>query len=107
MSTGVQGGNIQSEWVAQVTLSPASVAANTSAEQAFTLVGVRPYHNINVNKPSTQAGLAVVSARAGTDQIFIAFGNFTASPIVPTASEVYNIAVMAPEANNPVTKLGF
>lgn len=74
------------------TLSPASVAANTTAEQTFTVTGVAVGDVIFVNKPTAQAGLGIVGVRvSAANQIAINFGNFTASPIVPTASQVYQI----------------
>jgi hypothetical protein len=76
----------------QATLSPASVAANTSAEQTFTVPGLTVGGVVYVNKPTAQAGLGIVGARiSAANTLAINFGNFTASPIVPTASEVYNI----------------
>jgi hypothetical protein len=79
----------------QVTLSPASVAANTSAEQTFTVPGLTVGGVVYVNKPTAQAGLGIVGARiSANNTLAITFGNFTASPIVPTASEVYNVGVI-------------
>ena len=75
-----------------VTLSPASVAANTTAEQTFTANGVRVGDVVYVSKPTSQAGLGIVNVRvSASNQIAITFSNNTASPIVPTASEVYQI----------------
>ena len=85
-------GNIVKQSVISVTLSPASVAANTSAEQTFTVNGLQVGDHVSVNKPTAQAGLGVVGARVSAENtLAITFGNFTASPIVPTASQVYAI----------------
>jgi|SRR6185369_5586094 len=74
------------------TLSPASVAANTTAEQTFTVAGVAVGDVLFVNKPTAQAGLGIAGVRASAaNQIAITFVNATASPIVPTASQVYQI----------------
>lgn len=79
----------------QVALSPASVAANTTAEQTFTVSGLTLGGVVFVNKPTAQAGLGIVGARvSANNQIAITFSNNTASPIVPTAAEVYNIGVI-------------
>lgn len=108
MSVGIQGGNVRNLWVAQATLSPVSVAANTTAEQTFTFVGLRTFHNVNVNKPSAQAGLGIVNARvSANDTLAITFSNNTGAPIVPTAAEIYNILVASPESGTPTTKLSF
>lgn len=72
------------------TLSPSIVAANTTAEQLFTVTGVKTSDMIVVNKPTSQAGLGIVGARASAaNQVGITFSNNTAAGITPTASEVY------------------
>ena len=78
------------------TLSPAAIAANTSAEQTFTVVGV-DVNDILVGyqKPTAQAGLAIFGGRvSAVDQVGLTFGNFTASSITPTASQVYSFVVV-------------
>jgi len=76
----------------QATLSPAAVAANTTAEQTFTVSGLAVGDYVDVNKPSTQAGLGIAQCRvSAANTLAIAFSNNTASPITPTASEVYQI----------------
>ena len=79
---------------ATATLSPASVAANTTAEQLFTISGVALATDVvvSVSKPTAQAGLGIVGWRVSADnQVGITFSNNTGSPIVPTASQVYTI----------------
>lgn len=72
-------------------LDVASVAANTSAEQTFTVTGLILGDAVFVNKPSLSAGLGVVNARiSAADTLAITFGNFTAAAIDPGA-EVYTI----------------
>jgi hypothetical protein len=91
-------GNIVGEWVLAVTLSPTSVAPNTTAEQSFTIPGLLVGDFIEVNKPSVQAGLAIVNSRvSAANTLQIGFGNLTAATITPTASEVYAISVERPE----------
>lgn len=86
----VSSGNVSGEWVFQLTLSPASVANATSAEQTFACTGVRVGDFVSVIKPTTQAGLGIVNARVSAkDVLAIAFMNATAATITPTASEVY------------------
>ena len=75
------------------TLTPASVAANTTAEQTFTVTGVVSGTPIMVNKPSTQVGLGIMGARVSTTNVIaITFCNATATAITPTAGEVYTVA---------------
>jgi hypothetical protein len=75
-----------------VVLSPASVAANTTAEQLFTVAGARAGDIVTVSKPSAQAGIGIVGARVSApDQVGITFGNWTGGGITPTAAETYLI----------------
>lgn len=82
--------------VNSVTLSPASVAANTTAEQIFPVAGVLVTGVVlAVNKPTEQAGLGIVGMRVSSaGNVALTFVNVTASPIVPTADEVYVIVTL-------------
>lgn len=96
---GIIMGNLQAAGIVSLTLSPSSVAANTTAEQTFTLPGARVGDYVDVNKPSAQAGLGIVNARvSAANTIAITFSNNTASPIVPTASEVYLVRYARPDS---------
>lgn len=79
-----------------VTLSPASVAANTSAEQTFAVPGVRLDDAVvAVNKPTAQAGLGIVGMRVPSEgNVAVTFMNTTADAIVPTASQSYTFVLM-------------
>ena len=100
---GVITGNTQSVGVASVTLSPSSVAANTTAEQTFTVPGILATDVVmDVTKPTAQAGLGIVGSRVtAANTVGITFSNNTASPIVPTASQVYLIAWIRPDSVQP------
>lgn len=103
----VPSGNIKGEWVLAVTLSPASVANATSAEQTFAVQGLLLGDYVSVSKPTTQAGLAIVGSRvSAVNTLAITFGNFTAATITPTASQVYlvNVSRASPltQANVPL-----
>ncbi len=77
-----------------ITLSPAAVNANTSAEQTFTCTGLAAATDtiIGVSKPTAQAGIGIVGWRVSADNtVAITFGNFTAGPITPTASQEYTV----------------
>jgi hypothetical protein len=94
-------GNIWKEGVFSLTLSPASVANATSAEQTFASTGigllVGDYVGVNV---AGQAGLGIVSTRvSAADTLAITFGNFTAATITPTASTVYTVFVVRQQQN--------
>ncbi len=87
-------GNVQNEWVIGVTLSPASVANATSAEQTFAVNGLLKGDMITVSKPTSQAGLGIVNSRCSANGVLaITFMNATAATITPTASEVYLVNV--------------
>lgn len=91
-------GNIPKQSVLSVTLSPTSVSANTTAEQTFTVNGLLVGDMAVVTKPTTQAGLGVVNSRvSAANTLAITFSNNTASPIVPTANEVYFVLVSRPD----------
>lgn len=98
--SGIILGNVQGIGVATVTLSPASVAANTTAEQTFTVPGVNATDIcIDVTKPTAQAGLGIVGFRvSAANTIAVTFSNNTGSPIVPTASQAYQFVVLRPDS---------
>lgn len=100
MASGVITGNLLASGVLTVTLSPALVAANTSAQQTFTVPGLRVGDYVEVNKPTAQAGLAIVGVRvSAADTLAITFGNFTASGITPTAGEAYTVFWARPDGS--------
>ena len=87
---GVLHGNSFAAGVITVTLSPAIVAANTTAEQTFTVPGLQAGDFVSANKPSAQAGLGIVGMRvAGANSLGLTFSNNTAAGITPTAGETY------------------
>ena len=76
-----------------VALTPAAVAANTTAEQIFAVTGVGVNDVVNVNKPSAQAGLGIAGVRVSSaGNVGINFVNATAAAITPTAAEVYSFS---------------
>lgn len=77
-------------------LTPASVAANTTAEQTFTVAGLVTTSTVIVNKPTSQAGLGIAGVRvSAADTLAITFINATASPIVPTAESYKTVEIKA------------
>ena len=103
-STNVVRGNLLFSAVLGPTLSPASVAANTTAEQTFTVNGLATTDFVNVVKPTAQPGLAIGNSRvSAANTLAIVFVNTTASPIVPTAAEVYQVGVDRPEGTLPAS----
>lgn len=77
-----------------VALDPASVSANTTNEEEFTVTGARTGDGVIVTKPTETAGLVIGNARVSdTDKVSITFGNLTGSPIDPP-SETYRIYLL-------------
>jgi hypothetical protein len=71
-------------------LTPAPVVLNTTAEQIFTVTGVRVGDLLQVSKPTAQAGLDIAGIRvAGNNSVGITFLNVTAATITPTAAQTY------------------
>ena len=97
---GIITGNVQSLGVASVTLSPAEVAANTTAEQTFKVPGVRASDVcVAVSKPTAQAGLGIVGWRVSADNtVGITFSNNTAGAITPTAAQSYSFVLARPDS---------
>lgn len=94
--------------VVSATLSPAEVAANTTAEQTFTITGLATGDVVlAINKPTAQAGLGIVGTRVtAADTIGITFSNNTATPITPTAAQIYLVAVHRPYQTKTETTFG-
>lgn len=96
--TTVSEGNIKGQWVLAITISPSSVAPNTTAEQTFAVGGLQLGDMVDISKPTTQGGLGIVNTRVSAAGVLaIAFVNATAATITPTASEIYYIEVSRPE----------
>lgn len=88
--------NIESMAVVTITIDVASVSANTSAEQDFTVPGLRVGDMVFVNKPSVSAGLVVGNARVKqANTLSLTFGNSTGGAVNP-AAETYLLAVFRP-----------
>jgi len=102
-------GNIQKQAVLQTaSITPVAVAANTTAQQSFTGVGLGTQPNDvleYVASPGAfQAGLIVANVTADpttSDKITITFGNLTASPITPNAGS-YTFEVSRPQPGDVV-----
>lgn len=100
MASGIILGNVRAMGIASVALTPAQVAANTTAEQTFTVPGLLLTDIVHgISKPTAQAGLGIVGMRiSALNTIAITFSNNTGAGITPTAGETYQIAWMRPES---------
>lgn len=98
---GVITGNVQSLSAVSVALTPSIVAANTTAEQTFTVPGVvASDFCLGVSKPTTQAGLGIVNTRVtAANTVGVTFSNNTGSGITPTAGETYKFLLVRPDSS--------
>jgi hypothetical protein len=82
----------------QLSIDVASVAANTTAAQTFTISGLRTTDIVlSVSKPSLSAGLGICGARvSAADTVSITFNNNTVGAIDP-AAEVYTFVIFRPD----------
>lgn len=92
-------GNCSNVFALNLTLSPTSIAPNTSAEQTFTVPGVHLGDFVGIqNSGANQAGLDITNSRVTANgTIGITFGNLTAATITPTASTVYTVLIVRGE----------
>lgn len=92
-------GNLVKQSVISVTLTPALIVLNTTAEQTFTVNGLLAGDMVCVNKPTAQAGLGIVGSRVtAANTLGITFSNNTGSSITPTAAQVYKVLVSRPDS---------
>jgi hypothetical protein len=97
-SADIALGNVQLNTMLQATLSPASVANATAAEQTFSVKGLVVGDIVTVQKPTAQAGLGIVGSRVSAkDVLAVTFINATSATITPTAAEVYLLQVVRRE----------
>lgn len=77
------------------TLTPAAVAADTVAEQQFAVIGLEAGQLVQVNKPTSQAGLDIAGCRVVSNNVLgISFMNTTAGTLTPTAAESYSVVAL-------------
>jgi hypothetical protein len=84
-------------------LTPVAVAANTCAEQGFTVTPIPAGATVIVNKPTHQPGLGIAGVRvSAANTIQINYENVTAAAITPTP-EVYTIGVFTTPGPGTIT----
>jgi len=78
----------------RVTLTPASVAANTTIEQVFPVTGVNSEALIILTPPSLTAGIGIAGVRSSAkDEISITFINTTVGALTPPSGEYMIISI--------------
>lgn len=89
--TGAGSTRIGAMYVINAALTPASVGANTTAIQTFTVNGLQVGDSVDINKPSHQTGLSIGNVYvSAANTLQIQYVNTTAGAITPTA-ETYII----------------
>lgn len=84
-STTIARGNVQTEIILQISLTPPSVAANTSVESTYPLPNAIVGDFIEINKPSHTVGLSIGNVRVASPGVMaIQFVNSTAVTIIGT-----------------------
>lgn len=92
--SSIPRGNIDGNWLLQITISPSSVAPNTTAEQTFSVTGLLLGDYCEINKPTAQGGLGIVNSRASAAGVLaVTFANTTTGTITPTSNETYLLQV--------------
>lgn len=83
--------------VLTLTIDPAAVATITTAEQNFTVPGLKVGDFVALNKPSLTAGLGIANVRvSAANTLSVTFVNPTAGSI-DAASETYLLFWFRPE----------
>lgn len=93
--------------VYSVSLAPVFVAANTTAEQTFTVTGLLASTPVWVNKPTWQSGLGIAGVRVSAlNTLAINYANSSAAAITP-ATETYivgNFQIPTPSVSGAVVQ---
>ena len=97
MTHGITLGNAQGVYVVAATITPAEVATITTAEQTFTVNGVKVGDAVQVSPPGHVAGVTIGTARvSAVDTVGITFVNPTAAGVTPGAGS-YIFTIYRPE----------
>lgn len=98
MTHGITLGNTAGIYTVAASITPAEVATITTAEQTFTVNGVKVGDAVQVSPPGHQAGVTIGTARvSAADTVAITFVNPTAAGVTPTAGS-YVFTVFRPES---------
>ena len=105
MPQGITNGNAYGLYVVSASLTPVAIATITTAEQTFTVNGLKVGDHVTVNPPSITAGTGIVGARvSAANTLALTFVNPTAGSLTPAAG-TYAIAVKRPAGNAPATSI--
>lgn len=86
MGAGIIAGNVFSQTVLEVSLTPSAVSTITAVEQTFTVPGVKLGDHVAVNPPGTTSGVIQGGARvSAANTIAIQYVNPTVGSVTPLA----------------------
>lgn len=106
MSSGILNGNTFGQYLLTATLTPAEVATITTAEQTFTVAGLKVGDLVHVCSPSHVAGVALANARvSAANTLALTFVNPTAGGVTPAAG-AYLISVNRPAGGAARSAIG-
>ncbi len=97
-SSTLARGNIEAEKIFSISITPSQVAANTTAEQSFTVLGIAPGDYINVASAAAQTtGILVGNVRiTAANTLTVQFANITGAGLTPVAG-TYGVVWGSPE----------
>ena len=96
MTHGITNGNAAGIYVVRASITPTEVATITTAEQTFTVNGVKVGDAVQVSPPGHEAGVTIGTARvSAANTVAITFVNPTAGGVTPTAGN-YEFIVFRP-----------
>lgn len=105
MSAGIDAGNVFSTTVIKQSITAASVGANTTAEQTFTVPGLKLGDHVVVNPPGVTTGVLLVNARvSAANTIALQYMNTTGGGVVPLTGDHY-ILVTRFDGTTPATRV--
>ena len=97
-STTLARGNIDQEKLFSISITPVAVAANITAEQSFTVLGISVGDYINIASASAQtAGILIGNVRvSAANTLTVQFANITSGSLTPVAG-TYGVIWGSPE----------
>jgi hypothetical protein len=91
--------NVAPITVYSVSFAPGSVAANTTAAQAFTVTGITASQLVWVNKPTPTPGIGIANTRVSAAGVVeVTYSNSSSAAITPPTETYLVAAVTAPPA---------
>jgi hypothetical protein len=106
MTAGILNGNVFGSYVVTASLTPVAIATITTAEQTFTVAGLRVGDHVTVNPPSITAGTGIVGVRVtAANTLGLTFVNPTVGSLTPAAG-TYTLVVTRPEGAVGRTQIG-